>query len=75
MKIVDLLLRHMTDVVATYIMLHNMCTIGKDNFDIEWLKEVERKLSRRIDNKTLIKRQEMRVEIAAIGEVRNISIS
>ena len=65
----------MTNVVATYIVLHNMCTIGKDNFDIEWLKEVERKLSRRIDNKTLIKRQEMRVEIAAIGEVRNISIS
>ena len=35
MRRTDILLRHMTDVVATCIVLRNMCTIGKNKFDIK----------------------------------------
>ena len=37
----DISLRHMIDVVATCITLHNMCTIKKDKFDIEWIKKLK----------------------------------
>lgn len=42
MRIIDKPLQHMTDVVVTYIVLHNISTIGKNKFDIEWIEEVER---------------------------------
>ena len=71
----DIPLRHMTNVIVTCIVLHNICTIGNDKFDIEWIEEVERELSRRIENRSLREGQEMRAELAAIGEVRNISIT
>ena len=29
----------MTDIVATCIILHNMCIIGKDKFDMKWVEE------------------------------------
>ena len=46
MRISDIPLRHMADVIATCITLHNMCTIGKDKFDTDWIEEAERELSR-----------------------------
>ena len=42
MRRANIPLRHMADVVVTCIILHNMCTIGKDKFDIEWVEEAER---------------------------------
>ena len=66
-------LRHMADIVTTCIVLHNMCTIENDKFDMEWIEEVEIKLNRRIHNKILREGQEMRAELAAIGEIRNVS--
>lgn len=42
MRKVDIPLRHKTDIVVISIVLQNMCTIGKDKFDIELIKEVER---------------------------------
>ena len=50
MRRTDIPLRHMTDVVATCIVLRNMCTIGKNKFDIKWVEEAEKKLNRHIDN-------------------------
>lgn len=45
MRRVDVSLRHMDDIVATCIILHNMCIIEKDKFDLEWMgrsiKEIE----------------------------------
>ena len=46
LRISDIPLRHMADVIATCITLHNMCTIGKDKFDTDWIEEAERELSR-----------------------------
>ena len=63
----------MTNVVATCIVLHNMCTIENDKFDIEWIEEAEREFNRRIYNRLLREGQEMRAELAAIGEIRSIN--
>ena len=71
----DIPLRHMAGVIATCFTLHNMCTIGKDKFDTDWIEEAERELNRRIENVSLREGQKLRVESAAIGEVRNISIT
>ena len=38
----DISLRYMTNIVATCIVVHNMCTIGRKKFDIEWIEEAER---------------------------------
>ena len=53
MRRIDISLRHMVDVVATFIILHNMRIIEKDKFDIKWIEEEERILNRHIDNKLL----------------------
>lgn len=42
MRNIDMLLRHMTDIVATCIVLHNICATGKDKFYMEWIEEVEK---------------------------------
>ena len=42
MRRIYLSLRHMADVVATCIKLHDMCTIGKDQFDIKWIEEAKK---------------------------------
>ncbi len=34
----DISLRHIADAVATCIILHNMCIIGKEKFDIKWIE-------------------------------------
>jgi hypothetical protein len=73
MRRADIPLRYMADVVCTCIILHNMCTIGKNKFDMEWIEEAERELCRRINSRILREGQEMRAELAALGEVKNIS--
>jgi hypothetical protein len=73
MRRADILLRYMTDVVCTCIILYNMYTIGKDKFDMEWIEKAEKELGRRIDSRILREGQEIRVELAALGEVRNVN--
>ena len=70
MRRANIPLRHIADVIATCIILHNMCTIGNDKFDIEWIEKVERELNRCINSKLLRKWQEIRVELAAIDEIK-----
>ena len=38
MRKADIPLQHMIDIVVTYIVQHNMCTIRNDKFDMKWLK-------------------------------------
>ncbi len=44
MKCMDCPLHYVTDVVSTCIILHNKCTLLKDDFDRSWIEEVEKKL-------------------------------
>lgn len=75
MRTVDIPLWHITDIVATCIVLHIMCMIETYKFDMKLIEEAKRELNRRIDNKLLRKKQEMKVELTAIGEVKNINIT
>jgi hypothetical protein len=63
----DITLRYMTDVVSTCIVLHNMCTIKNDKFNMKLIEEAKRELDRRIDSRILREGQEMRAELAALG--------
>ena len=75
MRRVDIPLRHMTNVIATCIVLHNMFTIRNDIFDIEWIEEVDRELNRHINNRLLRGWQEIKAKLVAIGEVKNIRLT
>jgi hypothetical protein len=44
MKCMDCPLHYVMDVVSTCIILHNKCTLLKDDFDTSWIEEVEKKL-------------------------------
>jgi hypothetical protein len=39
----------MLDIIATCIVLHNLCTVNKEGIEEYWIVEAENKLSRRID--------------------------
>ena len=42
------------DICSCYMYCtHDICNIGKDKFDIEWIEEVEIELNRCIDNRLL----------------------
>ena len=70
---VDIPLWYMTNIVVICIVVHNMYTICKDNFDMKWIEKVERELKTQIDNRLLKEGEEMNTNIATINEVRNIS--
>lgn len=42
----------MSKIVATYIVIYNMYTIGKDNFDTKLIEEVERELDETNENRS-----------------------
>ena len=46
-KRANVLLRSMTDIVSTCSILHNLCIIIKDKFDVIWIEETEVKLHKR----------------------------
>lgn len=41
----------MIDIAGICIILHNMCIIGKDKFDIEWIKEIKKIIKNEMKNK------------------------
>ena len=63
----------MIDIVATYIMLHNICIIDKNKFDMKWIQKIESEFEKWINNRSLRERQEIKNRIIIISEVKNIS--
>lgn len=47
LKIVNMRLRHVSNLVTTCICLHNLYIIHKNNFDLNWTKKGERLMQRR----------------------------
>lgn len=70
MKKVDVSLWHMLDIVATCIVLCNICTTGNGGFNKGWIKEVEFFYESEPKKKTLSKGQELKSEKATIVEIR-----
>ena len=48
----------MNDIVATFIVLYNMCIIGKEKFNMKWIEQTRRKLKRWIENRSLREKNE-----------------
>jgi hypothetical protein len=63
-------LRSMPDIVATCIVLHNLCIVNKKNIEEDWIVEAENKLSRRIDEGEIREGSELRGKKAGIVEVK-----
>ena len=69
MKRCDVPLRSVTDLIATCIILHNLCITMNDGFNENWILEADEQLQRKIKITTLKERQELRCERASIYEV------
>ena len=50
---IDVSLQHIANIVVTCNMLHNMCTINKNERDKEWIDKVEKETYRRKNNRSL----------------------
>jgi hypothetical protein len=70
MKRMECPLKYVPDVVASCIILHNICIISADVFDREWIKVAEEDLERREIEGQIAAGQELRGERTAIAEVR-----
>jgi hypothetical protein len=64
-------LRSVPDLVATCIVLHNLCITMNDGFNENWISEAEEQLQRKIEIGALKEGQELRCERASIHEVKN----
>ena len=63
-------LRNMPDIVATCIVLHNLCIVNKEDIDEDWILETKNKLSRRIGEGEILEGSELRDERAEIAEMK-----
>ena len=70
MKRCEVPLRNMPDIVATCIVLHNLCIVNKEDIEEEWIVEAENKLNRRIGEGEIGEGSELRGERAGIAEVK-----
>ena len=58
----------MSDIVATYIILHNICIVNNEGIKKYWIIEAENKLVRRIIEDKVREGSELRGERATIAE-------
>ena len=70
MKRCEVPLRSMPDMVATCIVLHNLCIVNKEGIEEDWIMEAENKLSKMIDEGRIREGSELRGERAGIAEVK-----
>ena len=70
MKRCEVPLRNMPDIVATCVVLHNLCIVNKEGIEEDWIVEAENKLSRRIGDGEIREGSELRGERAGIAEVK-----
>jgi hypothetical protein len=70
MKRCEMTLRSMPDIVAIYIVLHNLCIVNKEGIEEDWIVKAENKLNRMIDEGGIREGSELRGERAGIIEVK-----
>jgi hypothetical protein len=69
-KWADVPLKSVANIVSTFIVLHNLCIIIEDKFDPIWIKELESRLKKRIDDGTVKGVQVLQREQASIDEIK-----
>jgi hypothetical protein len=70
MKRPEVPLKNMPDIVATCIVLHNICIVNNKDIKEDWIIEAENKLARRIIEGDIREGSELRGEKAGIVEMR-----
>jgi len=70
MKRSEIPLKNMPDIVATCIVLHNLCIVNNEGIEEDWIVEAESKLARRMIEGEIREGSELRGERAGIAEVR-----
>ena len=70
MKRSEVPLRNMPDIVATCIVLHNLCIVNNEGIEDEWIVEAETKLAKRISEGEIRDGSELRGERAGLAEVK-----
>ena len=70
MKQCEVPLRNMPDIVATCIVLHNLCIVNKEGIEVDWIVEAENKLSRKIGEGEIREGSELRGKRAEIAEMK-----
>ena len=63
-------LRNISDIIATCVVLHNLCIVNKEGIEEDWIVVAENKLSRMIGEGELREGNELRSERAGIVEVK-----
>ena len=71
MKKCDVPLRSVPDLVATCIVLHNLCITMNDGLNVNRISEAEEQLQRKTEIAALKEGQKLRCERASIHEVKN----
>ena len=75
MKRPEVPLRNMLDIVASCIILHNICIVNNEGIEEDWIIEAESKLARRIIEDEICEGSELRGERAGIAEVRRMILA
>ena len=70
MKQCEVPLRNIPDIVATCVVLHNLCIVNKEGIEEDWIVEAENKLSRRIGEGEIREDSELRSKSVEIAEVK-----
>ena len=70
MKRPEVPLKNMPDIVASCIVLHNICIVNNEGIEEDWIIEAESKLARRIIEGDIREGSELRGERAGLAEVR-----
>jgi hypothetical protein len=65
----------MPDIVATYILLHNLCIVNKEGIKNDWIVEVKNKLSGKIDEGEIREGSELWGERAGVVEVKRMKLA
>ena len=75
MKRPEVSLKNMHDIVASCIILHNICIVNNKGIEEDWIIEAESKLARRIIEDEICEGSELRGKIAEIVKVRRMILA
>ena len=70
MKQCEVSLQNMPDIVATCVVLHNLCIMNKECIEEDWIVEAKIKLSRKIGEGEIREGSELRGKRAGLAEVK-----
>ena len=62
--------RNMPDIVATCMVLYNLCILNNKGIEDKWIIEVENKLARKISKEEIQDDSELRVEKYGFAKVK-----